>query len=251
MMQNPLIAIAAALAVLAAPHPRLYRLTTEYFHFDSAGQLLSKERIVGDYTVGEPGDAVRWTHVTMSHAKSVDGEYSREEPVAFMEGLSYLPARENLLSEWTFRYIPAIATPSWNLVMDTFLFETLVLDLNKVRAASPYHVPSWAVPFGGNRTFKNTDLQLAWVGMVERNKKECALIRFEALNNTVEQGLPAVKFTGRSDYWGDIWVALATGEIESATVHEEMVGEQQFPQPPTRQLVNVVRKGTFERLPDR
>lgn len=246
-----MIHIAAALALSIAPRPHLYRFTMEYFNFDSKGQFLQKQRIVGDYSAGDPGDDVRWTHVTLAAGQSLAGGYSREEPQTYMEGFSYSPARERVFSPEFFKAFPPMATQAKNLVWDTFMFETFALDLNKVRAASPYHVPAWAVPLAGTGTFKNTDVQLTWVGMVERNKQECALVRYEAFFNTVEHELPGLKLVGRSDYWGDIWVALATGEIEYATLYEEVAGELHLPAQPAPQAVNIVRKGTFERLLDR
>jgi hypothetical protein len=54
MTQNRWIFTAAALAALAAPHARHYRFTMEYFTFDVKGHFVQKQRIVGDYTAGEP-----------------------------------------------------------------------------------------------------------------------------------------------------------------------------------------------------
>jgi len=249
MTHNRLISIAAVLALLPAPHPRQYRFTMEYFNFDAKGQCLQKQRIVGEYTAGEPGDDVRWTHVTLATADSLTGGYAREEPQTYMEGFSYSPARERIFSSEFFKAFPPMATQARNLVWDTFMFDTFALDLNRVKAGSPYHVPVWAVPFAGAGSFTHTDIQLTWVGVVERNKQECALIRYEAFFNTIEHELPGMKLVGRSDYWGDMWVALASGEIEYATLNEEVAGELRVSAQAAPRVVNVVRKGAFERLP--
>lgn len=250
MMQNPLICTVAALAVFAAPHARQYRFTMEYFSFDTKGHFLQKQRIIGDYSAREPGDDVRWTHVGLAKGDSLAGAYAREEPQAYMEGFSYSPARERLFSPEFFKTFPLMAVEARNLVWDTFMFDTFALDLSRVKAGSPYHVPAWAVPLAGAGTFAPADIQLTWVGVVERNKQECVLVRYEAFFNTVERELPGTKLVGRSDYWGDMWVALANGEIEYATLNEEVAGELQAAQP-APQVVNVVRRGRFERLPDR
>lgn len=251
MTQKRLIALAAALALLPAPHPRQYRFTMEYFNFDSKGQFLQKQRIVGDYTAAEPGDDVRWTHVTLASGDSLTGGYAREEPQAYMEGFSYSPARERIFKPEFFKAFPPMATQAKNLVWDTFMFDAFALDLNKVKAGSPYHVPVWAVPLAGAGTFTNTDIQLTWVGVVERNKQECALIRYEAFFNAVEHELPGMTLVGRSDYWGDMWIALASGEIEYATLYEEVAGELRIAAQGAPRAINVVRKGSFERFPDR
>ena len=53
---------------------------------------------------------------------------------------------------------------------------------------------------------------------------------------------------GRSDYWGEIWVSLATRQIEYATLHEVVVGEMKPPGQDTTQVIDVFRIGTFEPL---
>jgi hypothetical protein len=245
MTQNRFIAMAAAVALLAAPHPRNYRFTMEYFTFDAKGQFLQKQRIVGDYTAADPGDDVRWARVTLASGGSLTGAYGPPEPQAYMNGFSYSPARERLFSADFFKAFPPAATQARNLVWDTFMFETFALDLNKVKASSPYHVPAWAVP--GNST--HADVQISWVGIVERNRQECALVRYEAFFNGVEHNLQGMKLVGRSDYWGDLSISIATGDIESATLYEEVSGELSGAAQPAPRLVNVVRKGAFERIP--
>jgi hypothetical protein len=247
MTYSRLIPIAAILALLAPPR-HAYRLTVEYFTFDAKGTFLQKQRIAGDYSAGEPGDDVRWTHVTLATAASLAGGYGAAEPQQYMEGFSYSPARERLFSPDFFKGFPATATQAKNLVWDTFMLETFAQELPRVKAASPYHMPSWAVPLAGAGVFKNTDIQLSWLGLVERNKQECALVHYEAFFNAVDHQLPGIQLVGRSDYWGEIWVALATGDIEYATLAEEVTGELRLASQPAPQNVNIVRKGTFEKL---
>jgi hypothetical protein len=251
MTQNRWIYIAAALAALAAPHARHYRFTMEYFTFDAKGHFVQKQRIVGDYTAAEPGDDVRWTHVRLANGDSLAGAYARDEPQTYMEGFSYSPARERVFAPEFFKSFPPTATQARNLVWDTFMFDTFVLDVNKVKAGSPYHVPVWEVPLAGTGTFTHRDIQLKWIGIVERNKQECALVRYEAFFNTVEHELPGMKLVGRSDYWGDMWIGLANGDLEYATLEEEVAGELQGASMPAPRVVNVVRRGTFERLSER
>ena len=241
----------AALLTLAAPPRHVYRFTVEYFTFDARGAFVQKQRIAGDYSPGEPGDDVRWTHVTLAAAASMAGRYAREEPQRFMEGFSYSPARERIFAPDFFKGFPPAAAQARNLVWDTFMLETLAQELPRVKAAAaPYHMPPWAVPLVGAGIFKNTDMRLAWLGVVERNKQECALVHYEAFFNTLAYDTPGMKLEGRSDYWGEIWVTLATGEIEYATLTEAVTGELRLASQAAPQTVNIVRKGTFERLPD-
>jgi hypothetical protein len=247
MTHSRLIAIASVLALLAPPR-HAYRFTVEYFTFDAKGAFLQKQRVAGDYSAGEPGDNVGWSHVTLATATSLSGGYATAEPQQYMEGFSYSPARERVFAPDFFKGFPATATHAKNLVWDTFMLETFAQELPKVKAASPYHMPSGSVPLAGAGVFKNTDIQLTWLGLVERNKQECALVQYEAFFNTVTFETPGVTLIGRSDYWGDIWVTLATGDIEYATLAEEVAGELRLAAQPAPQNVNIVRKGTFERI---
>jgi hypothetical protein len=50
---------------------------------------------------------------------------------------------------------------------------------------------------------------------------------------------------GRSDYWGQIWVSLATKQIEYGTLNESVVGEMKLPAEETTRIINVFRTGTL------
>lgn len=239
---------AAALMCLAAPETRSYRFSVEYVTFDAKGGFLQKQRIAGIYTAANPGEPVRWSRVTMANGASLSGAYAAEEPQAYMEGFTYQPDAQRLFTPDFFKGFPSTATQARNLVWDTYMLETFAENLKRVKDGSPYHLPSWAVPLAGTGTFKNTDIQLTWMGVVERSRKECALIKYEAFFNTVDHTLPGARLSGRSDYWGEIWIPIATGDIEWATLYEEVIGELTIGTPPTTRGVNVVRKGTFERI---
>ena len=56
--------------------------------------------------------------------------------------------------------------------------------------------------------------------------------------------------TGRSHYWGQIWVALATKQIEYATLYEDVLGEMTLGQG-SPQLIDVFRSGVLEPVAQR
>jgi hypothetical protein len=237
------VVAAAALALLPAlapPSTHRYRFVAEYFDFDAKGGFLQKQRLTADYAEGEPGENVRWSRVTLAVGASLAGGYGAEQPQKYMEGFAYSPARERLFAAEFFKGFPATATHAKSLVWDTFMLQTFAAEVPTVRAKSPYRLPAWQVPLARQGLVVRGDVQLTWVGVVERNRVECALVRYEAFFNGVERELGGAMRGARSDAWGDIWVSLATGDIDYATVNEEIAGE-----------LNVVRKGTFERLADR
>jgi hypothetical protein len=95
-------------------------------------------------------------------------------------------------------------------------------------------------------TFHNRNVVLEWIGRSQRNGQECALIKYQAFFNPLEIANGGMTLKGRSDYWGEIWVSLATRQIEYGTLHESVVGEMKLPGQDTTQVVNIFRSGLFE-----
>jgi len=95
-------------------------------------------------------------------------------------------------------------------------------------------------------TFHIRDTVLEWMGRSQRNGRDCALIRYQAFFNPLQINSGGMTLQGRSDYWGEIWVALATRQIEYATLYEEVTGEMKMPGQQPAQVLNVFRIGTFE-----
>ena len=52
--------------------------------------------------------------------------------------------------------------------------------------------------------------------------------------------------TGRSHYWGEIWVSLATKQIEYATLQEDVLGEMKLPAQETPRVDQRLPHGVFE-----
>jgi len=95
-------------------------------------------------------------------------------------------------------------------------------------------------------TFHNRNVVLEWIGRSQRNGQECALIKYQAFFNPLEIANGGMTLKGRSDYWGEIWVSLATRQIEYGTLHESVVGEMKLPGQDTTQVINIFRSGLFE-----
>ena len=80
----------------------------------------------------------------------------------------------------------------------------------------------------GVGTFQNHRVVLVWLGDSKRNGQDCALIQYQAFFNPLEINSGPMTLKGRSDYWGEIWVSLATKQIEYATLYENVMGEMKF-----------------------
>jgi hypothetical protein len=221
--------------------PRTYRFTCDYFPLDVKGNPAGPtQRLAGDYTRGLPGDKVRWTNVTANGQK-------RE----FMEGFTYrLSDRENSSKAEFFQGFPAMAFQERSLAWDTIMLESFGQgSFDKLSLNAPYRMAPSTVPLAGGGEFENKNVELTWIGVSRRNGQQCALIDYSAFFNKVSIKTAGFELTGRSHYWGQIWVSLSTKQIEYATLYEDVLGEMTLGGQPAPRIVNVFRKGVFERLP--
>jgi hypothetical protein len=232
---------------------RMYRFTIDYCTSDTKGRMIDRQQVKADYTRGLPGSKAVWKNVTIT--ESVNGDKlgpARERE--FMNGFQYTrDASFNPLSPDFFKSFPADAVMERNLVWDTVMFEAFGQEqLEHLRLNQVYH-PSGDpriehIDMPGVGTFRNRDIQLMWTGRSLRNGQECALIEYQAYFNPLEMTVGGMNLIGRSHYWGQIWVSLATRQIEYATLYEDVLGEITFPGMDSPKVIDVFRSGVFQPL---
>jgi hypothetical protein len=235
-------------SVFGQTAPRTWHFTCDYYNLDLKGHLYGRQRYSASYTRGLPGDAVRWSDVTVANGNGWSGDFGPAQKQGFMEGFSYPHAdAANMMKPDFFRGFPPMAMQQRNLVWDTHMFEGFVADFDHLKPNVPYHVPgAGEVDLAGAGTFRNRDLQLILTGTAKRNGQDCAVIDYRALFNTLEGKTVAFALVGRSEYWGQIWVSLATRQIEYATLYEEVLGELTLQGQEKPMTISVVRVGVFE-----
>jgi hypothetical protein len=147
-----------------------------------------------------------------------------------------------------FKGFPPAAVVERNLVWDTGMIEMYGQNyFDHLKLNEAYHAGSnedVVMPDVG--TFHSRDVVLEWVGRSQRNGQDCALIRYQSFFNPLEIASGGMTLKGRSDYWGEIWVSLATKQIEYSTLYEVVVGEMKLPGENPTKVVNVLRIGAFE-----
>jgi hypothetical protein len=230
--------------------PRTYRFTVDYTFAQTNGEIARRERVVADYTRGLPQDRVEWHDISIAAAPGADSPFGKPVPQQYMEGFSYINAMDTkAFQPEFFKNFPPDAMQTKNMVWDTQMLELFGqtqfehLELNK-----PFRLAaaSGAINLAGAGKFENKNIELTWVGMSQRNRKDCALIGYRAFFNPLEINTPGIKMKGRSNYWGEICVSLATKQIEYGTLYEDVLGQVQVPQKNNATVVNVVREGVFE-----
>ena len=165
-----------------------------------------------------------------------------------MEGLRYTRAEaEKLFTSGFLNKFPPGTEQERNLVLDLEMFDGFVQKfVDKLRLNQPIEGPSGQVPLGPGSSFENRRVLLTWTGISRRQGEDCLLVHYEALRNHFQITSGPVTVTARSDYWGDMWIAARTRQIEYATLREEVSGivrvGQASPQP-----LQLLRTGELER----
>jgi len=229
--------------------PRTYVFTVDYNMANTKGEITHRVRLTGDYTRGLPAGEVVWKNVTQADVDGPTAPFPTAQKRDFMEGFRYRNDLGSTMMPDFFKAFPPTAVFERNLVWDTGMIEMFGQNyFDRLKLNEPTHSGSGDVDMPEVGTFHNRDIVLTWIGRSIRNGQDCALIRYQAFLNPVEIANGGMTLKGRSDYWGEIWVSLATKQIEYGTLNESVVGEMKLPSQDTTQIVNVFRIGTFEPL---
>jgi len=227
---------------------RTYRFTITYNTTNMRGEMLRRQRFTADYTRGLPGNKVRWDNVTEEDADGATAPYGTPQPRDFMDRFTYVNNMTDTFNPDFFKQFPATAVLERNLVWDTGMFETFGQDhLGQLKLNEPYSSGyEGAMKLPGEGTFRNRQIILEYIGRSQRNGEDCALISYQAFFNPLEIKNGGMEMTGRSDYWGLIWVSLTTAQVEYATLNETVTAEMKLPGQSAIQNINVLRSGDFE-----
>jgi hypothetical protein len=226
--------------------PRTYRFTMEYVNADAKGETLLRQHLTGEYTRGLPDGKVEWNNVTQADAVGPAAPFSAAQKRDFMAAFRYPNRLADTMKPEFFAKFPPMAMAERNLVWDTGMIEYFGQEFfDHLELNTPFHITAQAVdmPFG---TFQNRHLVLEWIGRSQRNGKDCAIINFHAFLNPLRIALEGFNMQARSEYWGQIWVAIGSKQIEYGTLHETVVGQMQMGGQSQPQLANVFRSGTLE-----
>jgi hypothetical protein len=228
--------------------PRVYRFVVDYNTANTKGELVYRQRVTGDYSRGLPAGDVMWKNVSLANAVGAAAPFDAPQKSDFMEGFRYHNDSATTMTPDFFKGFPPAAIMQRNLVWDTGMIEMFGQNyFDHLKLNEPYRIISnqdVKIPDVG--TFHNNNVVLEWIGRSERNGQGCALIEYHAFFNPVQIATGGMTLTGRSDYWGEIWVSLETRQIEYSTINESVVGEMKLPGQDTPQVLNIFRTGTFE-----
>jgi hypothetical protein len=227
---------------------RTYRFTIDYVNADGKGETLLRQHLSGDYTRGLPDGKVEWTNVTQADAIGTAASFGAPQRREFMSAFRYTNRLADTMRPEFFASFPPMAMAERNLVWDTAMIEFFGQEFfDHLELNVPFHVTeAHDVNIPSIGTFQNRDIVLEWIGRSRRDGQDCAIINYHAFLNPLQLALEGMKMQGRSEYWGQIWVAVASKQIEYATLYETVVGELQLAGQSQPQVVNVFRSGVLE-----
>ena len=227
---------------------RTYRFSVTYYTANPRGEVVRRQLFTGEYTRGLAGQEVVWKKVTETDAEGAAGPFAALQKRDFMEGFRYHNDLAATLKPDFFKGFPPTAVMERNLIWDTGMIEHFGQDyFERLKLNEPYETSANEnVRMPGVGTFQNHRVVLVWLGDSKRNGQDCALIQYQAFFNPLEINSGPMTLKGRSDYWGEIWVSLATKQIEYATLYENVMGEMKFANQDSPQPISVFRVGTFE-----
>jgi hypothetical protein len=227
--------------------PRTYRFTVEYSTGSTKGDVMSRQRLTGEYTRGLPGNEVVWNHVTLEEATGASGPYGAAKKQEFMEAFRYQNDNSAAFKPGFFKDFPPQAVIDRNLVWDAGMIEMFgQTQFEHLQLNVPYSfLMNQILELPEVGSFENRNVVLEWIGKSERNGEPCALITYKAYFNSLDVNESGIKLKGRSNYWGEIWVSLNTKQIEYSTLYEDILGELKLPGQDSLQVINVFRAGTF------
>ena len=232
---------------------RSYRMTTDYYNFDLKGNFLSKQRLAGIITYGFGEDFAQWREIYYSESKSFDGVFPQGEKQDIMENFRYRQDEGVLKAEFFESYLPEANPMIMNLIWDALAFDALAyscldsLVLNREFRAESMNSELKIADIG---TFENRDIRVTWIGITKFNNELCAILKYSTMNNPLKLDMEGFSMSGRSHYWGEIYVSLSDMQIEYANLTEDVLTEINIESPPKNILGYTVRRIDLSKMND-
>jgi hypothetical protein len=169
---------------------------------------------------------MQWNDVFISNSNVFDAEYPTGISKDFMQNFRYLPGDETLTPEFFENNLPEADILIMNLIWDALGFDVMAYSCwdsltlnNEYRAIDT----NSEVKIANIGTFENKDIRITWIGITKMNNKLCAIMKYSVMNNPLKVELENMTMTGRSHYWGEVYVSLSDKHIEHVNLYEDVL----------------------------
>lgn len=202
---------------------RSYRMTTDYYDFDLKSRFLAKRRLTGIVTYEM--DNVEWKDVYYTESKVQGETFQQGDKQGVLQNFKYKQNGEVLNPQFFKDNLPGANPLIMNLIWDALAFDALAyccwdsLELNKEFRAKNIN-SELELAIG---TFENKDIKITWLGVTKINDETCAILKYSVMNNPLDVKFENIAMSGRSHYWGEMYVSLSDKEIEYASLTEDVL----------------------------
>jgi hypothetical protein len=207
---------------------RSYRMTTDYYYFDLKSVFLGKNRLTGSIIYA--GDSAMWKDVYYAESNALDAVFPTGMKKDFLQDFKYRPDEKVLTAEFFKNNLPEADPLIMNLIWDALCFDVLAYccwdSLKLGKEFSPQNMNAEIKLADG--TFENKDIRITWLGITEINNEICAILKYSVMNNPLNIEYENISMSGRSHYWGEIYVSLSDKQIEYANLTEDVLTDMKF-----------------------
>ena len=204
---------------------RSYQMTTDYLDYDLKSNFVGKRRLTGKITYGLKGDFAKWEDVYFVESKNEKAPFAQGIKQKYLEGFKYQP-NEKIITKGFFEDLPEANTLIKNLFWDMLAFDVFAYSCwDSLKLLEEFHAEeiNSEIDIAGIGTFENRDIRITWVGITEINNEICAVLNYSAMNNPLNMELENMSLSGRSHYWGEVYVSLSDKQIEHANLTEDVL----------------------------
>ncbi len=237
---------------LEVHQPISYLVTTTHYDYSMMGPFLNKTQITGRYSRSNADGPVKWNQVAIAQSQNMESPFEKGLAQPVMENFTYIPS-EKMMEEANYTHFPQDATAHLlkNLVWDMMGFEFFAWAFTDSLQLNQEYRPVEAnskIDLAGEGTFENKDIRLTWMGTTLKNNQPCAIIKFSVLNNPLSVNSEHLKLKGRSHYWGNVYVALDSKQIEYAELYEDVIMDLILTGQVNPQRLNTIRTIFVEKI---
>jgi hypothetical protein len=182
---------------------------------------------------------------------SEQGQYTRK--LDELEGLNFKILGDNFTSLDYYKDVPPAQVELVRMfIQDKVAFEVygqMYLDSLKL------HIPFYPALFQNQQAdfeqsvnFNTQKLNITWLGYSEINGKNCILLNFKSMHSPFLVDNDMMIVSGRSCFWGNIWILPDTRQIEYAIMNEDMLYHLKLKTNNFEQQFNKQREVIYERI---
>lgn len=227
---------------------RSYRMITDYSDYDLKSNFLVKRRMAGIVTY--ENDSAQWKDVYYTESKVADEIFPQGEKQDFLQNFGYQPNADILAPDFFQKKLPQANPHVMNLIWDALCFESLAywawdsLKLNEEHQLGDDNA-GLDLAIG---SFENKDIRITWLGVTKIKDEMCAILKYSVMNNPLKVEFEEIEMSGRSHYWGEIYVSLSDKQIEYACLTEDILTDTNVRGQVNNRMGYTVRTITLSRV---